>query len=149
MFIIKRSLRRNKQLSHRALLRFWFVKKLITPIERWTMKIAQSFCLYKSIKPNYVLKGPLIIIQLIIYLGLFFHDLLFIECIWILIQLEKDLAREDLFKEEEAFEGEMVVLPPAPHIHTLALDFSQPEYNETMKFWGKIIFSLGFYARTS
>lgn len=46
MFIIKRSLRRNKQPSVGFLLRFQFVKKLITPIERWTTEIPQSFCCY-------------------------------------------------------------------------------------------------------
>ena len=56
MFIIKRSLRRNKRLSDGSLLRFWFVKKLITPLTGGLQKF-HSPCViaYKSIKPNYVL----------------------------------------------------------------------------------------------
>lgn len=56
MFIIKRSLRRNKRPNDGSLLRFQFVKKLITPLTGGLQKSHSPFVVvYGSIKPNYVL----------------------------------------------------------------------------------------------
>lgn len=55
MFIIKRSLRRNKQLSHGSLLRFQLVKKLITPLTGGLQKFHSPCVVYESIRPNYIL----------------------------------------------------------------------------------------------
>lgn len=80
MFIIKRSLRRNKQLSDGSLLRFQLVKKLITPLTGGLQKFHSPCGVYESIRPNYVLTR-VSCNHLVDYLsGAIFRDL-FTECI--------------------------------------------------------------------